>query len=206
MAEMQQNKNNDIPKLEIKAKTEKPSVIGEIGKYVMDEYIVPQATDTMHDLLAKLGSGVNDAFQGALNKLFYKEDNGRRYSSGSSAGRTSYTTFYTRPSTGATSYSATSNNSISRRASNEVKIITVDTEEDAKRLVGFLQNLIRNYKVAKVSDLYGSLQPKVQIAFTDYKYGWTNPNEIGYHPIYSGPDRGKFQLDLPQPIDISNVQ
>lgn len=198
--------NNDLQKpekLEIKAEAKKPSVMGDIGKYVLDEYIVPQATDMMHDLLAKVGSGMNDAFQGALNKFFYKEDRGRTYRGSSSSSYTTYTT-YTTPSSASSSYM--SKDSIARRSSNEVKVIVVDREEDAKRLVGFLQDLIKNYHVAKVSDLYSSLTPKIPIAFTDYKYGWVNANEIGYHPIFSGADRGKYQLDLPAPIDISNVQ
>lgn len=201
--------NNDLPKpetekLEIKAEAKKPSVMGDIGRYVMEEYLVPQATDMMHDLLAKLGSGVNDAFQGALNKFFYKEDRGRTYRGSSTSSHTSYTTYYSTPSSASATYA--SKDTIARRSSNEVKVIVVDREEDAKRLVSFMQGLIRNYHVAKVSDLYSSLTPKIPIAFTDYKYGWTNPNEIGYHPIFSGPDRGKYQLDLPMPIDISNVQ
>ena len=193
--------NNDLEKLEINASTKKTSVMGDIGKYVMDEYLIPQATDMMHDLLAKLGSGVNDAFQGALNKFFYKEDRGRTYRGNSySSSHTSYTTYYTTPSS-----SQPTRDNIARRSSSEVRVVVVDREEDAKKLVGFLQDLIRNYHVAKVSDLYSSLTPKVPIAFTDYKYGWVNANEIGYHPIFSGADRGKYQLDLPAPIDISNI-
>ena len=195
---MAENENHDIQKLEVNASTKKTSVMGDIGKYVMDEYIIPQATDAMHDLLAKLGSGANDAFQGALNKFFYKEDRGRTYG-GSSSSHTSYTTYTT-----SSSYQPSRDN-IARRSSSEVRVVIVDREDDAKRLVGFLQDLIRNYHVAKVSDLYSSLTPKVPIAFTDYKYGWVNANEIGYHPIYSGADRGKYQLDLPAPIDISNI-
>lgn len=197
---MAENENNDIQKLEVSATTKKTSVMGDIGRYVMDEYIIPQATDVMHDLLAKLGSGANDAFQGALNKFFYKEDRGRAYR-GSSSSHTSYTTYYTTPS----SSQVSSRDNIARRSSSEVRVVVVDREEDAKKLVGFLQNLIRTYHVAKVSDLYSSLTPKVPIAFTDYKYGWVNANEIGYHPIFSGADRGKYQLDLPAPIDISNI-
>ena len=197
---MAENENHDIQKLEVSATTKKTSVMGDVGRYVMDEYIIPQATDAMHDLLAKLGSGANDAFQGALNKFFYKEDHGRAYR-GSSSSHTSYTTYYTTPS----SSQASGRDNIARRSSSEVRVVVVDREEDAKKLVGFLQDLIRNYHVAKVSDLYSSLTPKVPIAFTDYKYGWVNANEIGYHPIFSGPDRGKYQLDLPAPIDISNI-
>ena len=197
---MAENENNDIQKLEVSATTKKTSVMGDIGRYVMDEYIIPQATDVMHDLLAKLGSGANDAFQGALNKFFYKEDHGRAYR-GSSSSHTSYTTYYTTPS----SSQVSSRDNIARRSSSEVRVVVVDRVEDAKILVCFLQLLISAYHVANVSDLYSSLTPKVPIAFTDYKYGWVNANEIGYHPIFSGADRGKYQLDLPAPIDISNI-
>ena len=150
---MAENENHDIQKLEVSATTKKTSVMGDIGRYVMDEYIIPQATDAMHDLLAKLGSGANDAFQGALNKFFYKEDHGRAYR-GSSSSHTSYTTYYTTPS----SSQPSSRDNIARRSSSEVRVVVVDREEDAKKLVGFLQNLIRTYHVAKVSDLYSSFQ------------------------------------------------
>lgn len=201
---MEENKNNDIPKLEVKASTEKPSFLSGVGKYVIEEYIAPQANDMMHDILAKMGSGLNDAFQGALNKIFYHQDAGRR--TGGSTGSTSYTSYYSRPQTSYNTTSRTTHDAIGSRSSTQVNIITVDTEEDAKRLCNFLQDLIRNYKVAKVSDLYSSLTPKVQVTFQDYKFGWTNPNDIRYKPIFSGPDRGKYQLDLPAPIEITNIQ
>lgn len=184
----------------VKATTEQPSVVKELGKYVMDEYIAPKTKDILHDMFAGLMSAINDGMQGAINKIFYGEDNGVRKTS---SGGTSYNSFYRSASSAATSGSHSTN--IARRSSTEVQIVYVDTEQDARDLVSWMQDTIQNYGKVKVSDLYQSLTPKIPVSFQDVKYGWTNPNEIGYHKVYAGEHRNQFQLDMPKPIDITGV-
>ena len=86
-----------------------------------------------------------------------------------------------------------------------MQIVYVDTEQDARDLVSWMQDTIQNYGKVKVSDLYQSLTPKIPVSFQDVNYGWTNPNEIGYHKVYAGEHRNQFQLDMPKPIDITGV-
>lgn len=187
---------------QIKATTEKPSVVKEIGSYVMDEYIVPKSRDVLHDMFAGLFSAIGDGIQGALNKAFYGEDRGV---TGRTTGNTNYNSFY-RPAT--TTVTQSVSPSISRRSSTQVQIIFVNTEDDAKDIVNWMTNSIQRYGKVKLGDLYQSIG--IQVTFQDMKYGWNNINQLftsrsGYSPVYSGPNRGKFRLDLTQPVDIVNT-
>ena len=71
----------DEPKKKINASTKEHSVVGDLGKYVMDEYIVPKTKDVLHDTFAGLANMCSDAVQGALNKAFYGADNSQRIGS-----------------------------------------------------------------------------------------------------------------------------
>lgn len=189
----------DEPKKKINASTKEHSVVGDLGKYVMDEYIVPKTKDVLHDTFAGLANMCSDAVQGALNKAFYGEDkhNYRRTTQSS----TGYTT-YSRPA----SQSVTvKRDSVGQRSSVDVKYVWVDDEESARNIIANLKENIDNYKKAKVADLYDMLNPKVQTSFTDFKFGWTDASQFGYHKEYTGEHRGQYLIDLPRPIDVTNI-
>lgn len=190
----------DEPKKKINASTKEHSVVGDLGKYVMDEYIVPKTKDVLHDTFAGLANMCSDAVQGALNKAFYGEDrhNVRRTSSSTSS---SYTT-YSRP---ASQSVVAKRDSVGQRSSVDVKYIWVDDEESARNIISNLKENIDNYNKAKVADLYDMLNPKVQTSFTDFKYGWTDASQFGYHKEYTGEHRGQYLIDLPRPIDVTNI-
>ena len=76
--------------------------------------------------------------------------------------------------------------------------IWVDTEEEAKYIIGCLVEEIDNYGKAKVSTLYEKI--KKPTTFSDFKFGWTNASELSYRR-----DRGRWFIDLPRPINIENV-
>ena len=190
---------NDSKK-KISATTKEHSIVGDLGKYVMDEYIVPKTKDVLHDTFAGIASMCSDAVQGALNKAFYGEDNHTRRSS-TGISRTNYTT-YSRP---AGQVSQVRRDNVGSRSSVEVKYIWVDDEDSAKIIVASLKELIDNYGKAKVADLYEMLTPKVQTSFTDFKYGWTDTSQFNYHKEYTGEHRGQYLIDLPRPIDVTNI-
>ena len=109
-----------LPDKKISASTKEHSVVGDLGKYVMEEYIIPKTKDVLHDTFAGIASMCSDAVQGALNKAFYGEDNHTRRSGSSAVQRTGYTT-YSRPASQTSS--TVKRDSVGNRSSVEVKYI-----------------------------------------------------------------------------------
>lgn len=192
-------------KPQVNASTKDKSVVGGLANYAYETYIRPKTIDLLHDMFSGFVSMGNDAIQGALNQYFYKTD--KPVTRGTSQ-NTNYTSYYTRPQSGGVTVINKPQGAVTpigQRSSQEVKMIWVDTEEDAKTIIDGVTSLINNYGKAKVADLYEMLNPKPAITFQDYKFGWTNNSQISYRKEYTGEHRGQWFIDLPQPIDVSNV-
>jgi hypothetical protein len=189
----------DEPK-KIEASSKKHSVVGDLGKYVMEEYIAPKSMDILHDMLSGLCNMINDSAQGALNKAIYKEDKPvRRTNNG-------------QRNVGFTTYSISANqqlmnkrDSIGNRSSVNVDYIWVNDENAARDMISRVKDLVVAYGKAKVSDIYGMVNPPISPSFTDFKYGWTDWKGFGYHKEYTGDHRGQYLIDFPQAEDVSNV-
>jgi hypothetical protein len=188
-------------KKQFQASTKEHSLVGDIGKYVVEEYVVPKSKDLLHDMLSGLAGMVNDSVQGALNKAIYGEDKSRRTGSSYSTQRSGYTT-YSRP---ATQQIADKRDAVGKRSSVDVRYVWVDDEQTAREIISSLKEMVDNYKKAKVADLYEMLTPKIQTSFTDYKYGWTDASQFSYHKEYTGEHRGQYLIDLPKPEDVTNI-
>lgn len=184
----------------IEASSKKHSVIGDLGKYVVDEYVAPKSKDIVHDMLSGFFGMINDSAQGALNKWIYGEDKPvRRNNSGYQSN--GYTT-YSRPTS---QQAMQKRDAIGSRSSVDVDYIWVNEEAVAKDMIGRVEELIRTYGKAKVSDIYGMVNPPISPSFTDFKFGWTDWKGFGYHKEYTGEHRGQYMIDFPQPVDVSNV-
>lgn len=188
-------------KKQFQASTKEHSLAGDIGKYVVEEYVVPKSKDLLHDMLSGLAGMVNDSVQGALNKAIYGEDKSRHTGSSYSTQRSGYTT-YSRP---ATQQIADKRDAVGKRSSVDVRYVWVDDEQTAREIISSLKEMVDNYKKAKVADLYEMLTPKIQTSFTDYKYGWTDASQFSYHKEYTGEHRGQYLIDLPKPEDVTNI-
>lgn len=183
----------------IDASSKKHSVMGDLGKYVIDEYIAPKSKDILHDMVSGLLGMINDSAQGALNKAMYGEDRPikRSNSSGQSTG---YTT-YSRPA----NQIAQKRDAVGSRSSVDVDYIWVNDEGTARDLIANIKDQIETYGRAKVADLYGMLNPPINPSFTDFKYGWIEWKDFSYHKEYTGEHRGQYMIDIPRPVDVSNV-
>lgn len=191
-------------KPQVNATVKEKSVLESVGSYVFNQYIIPKSKDLTHDLLSGAFNMLNETIQGAINMGVYGEDKPRQRTTGTT---TNYTSYYSRPqgSTMAVQSTRSQVQQIGQRASNEVKMIWVDTEQDAQNIVQGLADLIQQYGKAKVADLYEMLNPRPQIAFQDYKFGWIDISQISYRKEYTGEQRGRYFIDLPKPIDVSNI-
>ena len=53
------------------AKVEQRSVVKDLAKYAMDEYIKPKTNDVLHDLFSGVVDMFGDAIRGAIDTQFY---------------------------------------------------------------------------------------------------------------------------------------
>ena len=193
------NKND----IQIKASVKERSLLKDLGKGAYEEIIVPKSKDVMREMFTGIINMIADAFKSAIDKGLYPDGNTptRKNSIGVYTGNTSYTSF-SRPIS--TYQPQKPRDAIGQRAGNEVKYIWVKTEDDAKYILGCLSEEIDNYGKAKVATLYEKCG--IRTSFADFKYGWTNKDALGYY--YDTNRRGeedKWFLDLPRPIDITEV-
>lgn len=181
------------------ATVKKPSLARELGKYAIEEVFIPQSKDMMSSFFKNVINMFGDAATKSIDRAFYPDGNSPRRTN-----KTSISTYQPQTNYSTTIYSRNENKppreSINSRSSIEVNYIWVDTEDQAKQIVGSLIEDIDNYGKAKVATLYDMV--KIPTNFTDFKFGWTEKEvkQIGYYR-----DRGKYFIDLPQPVNIENV-
>lgn len=200
--------NKKVPdKKPIQATTKnRNSVASELGNYAMNEIILPKSKEVMRDMFMGIVNMFADCARNTMDKFLYPDGNApRKNSQGNNYyGTTNYTS-YSRP---INQYqpSQQRRDSIGQRSGCDVRMIWVRTEEDAKEIVATLKEEIDNYGKAKVATLYEKIRERT--SFADFKYGWTKDHEgqIGYFYDTKCPDSSSpWFIDLPKPVDISNV-
>lgn len=152
-----------------------------VGMYILFDVIIPAAKSTISDAVS----------QGVERMLF--GDSKRRSSSGGSRGSfTSYSKMYNarEPERG--------ERQLSRRArtAHEFDEIILESRGEAENVLDRLSDLIENYDIATVSDLYALVG--ITGSFTDDKWGWSSLAGADVERV-----RGGYLLNLPktQPID-----
>ena len=198
---MAEDKKKPVRKIE--ATTEKRSISSELGKYAMDEIIVPKSKEVMRDMFTGIVNMFADAARGSLDKFLYPNGDAPRKNQGNSqyyTGTTNYTSF-SRP---LNDYKPSRPDPISTRSGCSVKRVWVKTEADAKDIIGTLKEDIENYGKAKVATLYEQIGERTTEA--DFSYGWTVNDNIGYFYDTKSPDPDKkWYIDLPQPHSITTI-
>lgn len=165
-----------------------------VGSYILSDVLLPAAKDM-----------VADAVSQGIEKMLFGEARGRR-------GRTSSSS---RPGSGPyrayDSYSPNSRYAVNpgnrreeprremsrrSRSIHNFDEIVLDSRAEATEVLDNLQNLINQYEVATVADLYSMVG--VTGDFTDEKWGWFNleDSEIRH-------SRGGYLLDLPRPENVT---
>lgn len=192
--QLPQQAENTKPKVSIDNATVKDSsVVKDIWNYLMREVFIPNSKEIMRNLLNGTSNMFANAAGKAIDRVIYPDGGAPKRNYVTRDGEGTYTT--------RTGYKTTLDKprSINSRSSTEVKYIWVDTEEEAKAIIGALVEDIDNYGKAKVSTLYEMVHETPN--FTDFKFGWTNANDISY---YRDGSKGYF-IDLPKPVNIENV-
>lgn len=181
------------------AKVQQRSVAKDLAKYAMDEYIRPKTNDVLHDLFAGVVDMFGDAVRGAIDKQFYGEDRNRNRAKNPQV-RTfnqnvPYNVYSLSPSSSFQQKPQRVNNS--QRSGKSVKLIYLNTEDEAKYVVNMLKEEIATYGNVKVGKLYETI--KEPTSPEDWKFGWNDQGDIGYTR-----DHGSFLLTLAEPINVLN--
>ncbi len=190
----EKEKLENLPK--IKGSFKKPSITNDIGNYILNEYLIPNTKDLVHDTFASILDIIGDSLQGALNKAIYKEDRPRQRRKGGFRNYSGYSESVSSIS------SSSSRRELGRRSSTQVAGLWVETEDQAIEVVGRMHKYIERYGQAKVSDLYQTFDPPLPIIFTDYKFGWTDVNDIWYEKVRTGDHRGEFEIITSEPVAV----
>lgn len=168
----EEQKQQEVVKKDIqpiaKAKTKKKSEVKKfadvfiaedvtsVKDYIVNEVLIPAAKKAISDIITN-----------GIDMILYGEARGkdRRRDSGS---RVSYTKYYERDRDRDRDY----DRGRTRRSVYDYDDIILDTRREAEEVLNRMDDLIDNYGMVSVADLYDLVG--VQGNYTDNKYGWTN--------------------------------
>lgn len=198
--------NQKKPQQTFKVTVKRPSPVRELGRYAVEEVIVPQTRDMMSNFFKSMINMASDAATKTIDRAMYPDGNAPRRNKSTGDGTRTYQPKVNYSTKVYNNDSRPQKESISTRSSIDVNDIWVDNQEQAKEIVSGLKELIDNYGKAKVADLYENLRDengnKIPTTFPDYKFGWADSSAIN---SYYDSRVGKYYIDLPKPINIENI-
>lgn len=156
--------------------------VHSVGTYILFDVIMP-AAKTM----------VSDAVSQGIERMLFG-DGARRTSSKSGVGHTSYNRMY---NAGASRDNRSSDRPTASRTrvDHEFDEVILETRGEAEEVMDLLMDLIQNYDVVTVSDLYDSVG--ISGSYTNDKWGWTNLKGAGIRRVRAG-----YLIDLPRPVAL----
>jgi hypothetical protein len=162
------------------AETFKGEDMGSVGSYVLFDVLIPAAKAMLSDAVSQ-----------GVERLFFGD--ARRSSSRSS--QTSYTS-YNRMGSGSSRSDGRREVSYRSRAVHDFSEIILSSRGEAENVIDRLGDLIENYDVATVNDLYDLVG--ITGSFTDDKWGWADIRGASATRVREG-----YLLNLPKttPID-----
>jgi hypothetical protein len=159
---------------------------GSVWEYVTQDVLVPAAKDTLVDVVRE-----------GIERMVFGEATARRSRSRNRPGETFIS--YNRYSGGGRREESHDRHrtQMSRRgrARHDFDEIILPTRHEADEVIERLFDLISQYEIATVSDLYDLVG--LQANYTDDKWGWTELPGAGVSRVRSG-----YLLDLPRPIPL----
>lgn len=163
-----------------------------VGAYILQDVLLPAAKDM-----------VADAVSQGIEKMLFGESRGRRSRSSSASYSGNSRTPYNSSYNGGNRYAVNPGHrqeprremSHRGRAMHNFDEIVLDSRVEATEVLDNLYNLIQQYDVATVADLYNMVG--VTGDFTDEKWGWVDLRGAEVRHVRDG-----YLLDLPRPEHI----
>lgn len=157
--------------------------INNVKEYIFKDVLIPTIAKTLVDIIT---DSANMIFLGRTGR-----------SNGSGLKVNNYTSYSRSSQNRDDRFRDSRSSSSSRRPS--LDNLYFDSQLDAERVLDKLNELIEAYDVARVADLYDSLE--ITCDHTDYNYGWTNLSSADVIRTRDG-----YLLKLPRAIPCSSVR
>jgi len=151
--------------MEEKKKPEEQSVLGDIIKQTTDDVLKPKALEVANSAMSDIIYAVGDWLVGIIGRKLFGMD--APVVSRSRNGRTNYNKISSQPQT-----------NTALRASDELVEIRFENEQRAIEVIDAMKDRVAQFGKVSVGFLYEKTR-KSQIG-SDFRYGWTDPNDFGY--------------------------
>lgn len=154
--------------------------INTVIGYVFNDVLLPAAKSTISDMVSS-----------GIEMLLFGTTSGKRSRGGSSSGgRTSYGNYY-KADGSRTDAMGRKPISSQNRARHNFDDIILETRGEAEEVLSNLVDLVRDYEVASVADLYDLVD--ITSNFTDNKWGWEDLRGASVSRVREG-----YLLNLPK--------
>lgn len=149
-----------------------------VGRYIIWEVLIPAAKDTIFDILTNAGRMF----------LYGENEKPRNISRDRGKSYVSYSSYYEDDR-------RRERARVNRRASQNFNDVIFDYKEDAEEVLDRLADLVDDYGMATVGDLYDLIGKSS--SYTDQKWGWYNLNTARVVR-----DRDGYSLRLPRTEEL----
>ena len=167
----------------------KDSMLKDISKQAIDDIIVPKTLEATNNMAVEIINMIADSMIQIVGRLIFKD---KYVVSRTSSVREKYSNI-TRNKYQSQTQSAPIS---SARRSDKLEYVCVDTHQKAEEIKNDLIASIKKYERVRTADLYLASGKITPIA-TDYRFGWTNVDDVHYTPCREG-----YWFNMPDPIQI----
>jgi hypothetical protein len=146
-----------------------------VGNFILMDVVVPAVKQM-----------VSDAISQGVERSLYGDSRGRRPSSSGGTRYTNYSSYSRSSSPAGRAGEADGPRTMSHRAraAHDFDEVVLATRGEAEEVLDRLSDLVRDYDVATVSDLYELVG--ITGSFTDEKWGWTDLRGASVRPVREG--------------------
>lgn len=154
----------------------------DVGSYILHDVLIPALKDTISDMVT-----------GGIEMLLFGKSSNRSRSRGSTSkyGKVNYSSYSSSPSERSGAHKISNR----ARTKHDFDEIVLESRGEAEDVISCLVDLIADYEMASVADLYDLVG--IPSNYTDNKYGWTNLSSAGVRRVRNG-----YLLDLPRTEQI----
>ena len=160
--------------------------VTNIKSYILTEVIIPAAKN----LISSMVGGTADVFRDTVNTCLFGGAGARRMKTGE---RTPYRSFYGNEK----DRNKSNIGSARTRSVYDYDDIILETKSEAEKVLDQLEDIIENYGMASVADLYQSAGIR-NYPFTCNNYGWTDIRSADSVRLRDG----SYMLKLPKALPL----
>lgn len=163
---------------------QQPSVLSDIVKQTTDDVLKPKALEVANSAMSDIIYAIGDWLVGIIGRKLFGMD--APVATRSRSGRTNYNRISQQPQV-----------NTALRNSDELIEIRFENEQRAKEVIEDMRNRLSRFGKVSVGFLYEKAGKVKEQTQSDFRYGWTNPDDFGYIKNSRGIF---FDASKPQPL------